>query len=195
MDVALSHAQGQRALKQRNLLALAVLALTLLAIALFFVAAARNREIVLQPVIRSPLTISSAGVSREYLELVTRDTAVLILNRNPQNLEYWMGEVLRIASPRTQGRLRADLMKIVNEQRGSSIAQFFTIEAMKIDPDEKVSEVSGQLHTIVGEKVISKEHRIFRFTWEYSGLTLRLLGFGMVRPAGGRAGALEESKP
>ncbi len=34
----------------------------------------------MQPVLRSPLTISSAGVSREYLELITRDVVVLILS-------------------------------------------------------------------------------------------------------------------
>lgn len=192
MDIALSHAEGQRVLKQRNLLAIVAIGLGLLAIALFFTATARDREIVLQPVIRAPLTISSAGVSRAYLELVTRDAAVLVLNRNPQNLEYWMGEVMRIASPRTQGRLRAELMKIVTEQRGSSIAQFFTMESMRIDTDALVSEVSGQLHTVVGEKVVAREDRTFRFTWEYSGLSLRLLGFGMVRTASERPGAFGE---
>src|SRR3546814_12444938 len=79
------------------------------------------------------LTVSSAGVSREYLEMITRDTVVLTLDRSPQNLEYWMSEVLEITAPRMQGRIKADLMKIVSEQRGSSIAQFFTIEKMEID--------------------------------------------------------------
>src|SRR3546814_5377043 len=91
----------------------------------------RDREVVLQPILRSPVTVSSAGVSREYLEMITRDTVVLTLNRSPQNLEYWMNAVLDITAPASQGKVKADLLKIVNEQRGSSISQFFTIEKME----------------------------------------------------------------
>ncbi|NWM30160.1 conjugal transfer protein TraE, partial [Escherichia coli] len=54
----------------------------------------RDREIVLQPILASPLVVNSSGVSRQYLELVTRDTAVLTLDRSPANLEYWMKSVL-----------------------------------------------------------------------------------------------------
>ncbi|EGI53711.1 hypothetical protein SUS17_3478 [Sphingomonas sp. S17] len=92
-----------------------------------------------------------------------------------------MNAVLEITSPRVQGKIKADLLKIVNEQRGSSISQFFTIESMDIDPKNLRSEVTGELHTIVGNKVISRERRTFRYDWEYEGLSLRLVGFGMVR--------------
>ena len=180
MEITYQHAQNQRILKQRNLLVVVAAALAALTTLLFFVTVMRDREIVLQPVLRSPLTVSSAGVSREYLELITRDTAVLTLDRSPQNLEYWMKSVLDITAPSAQGKLKADLMKIVNEQRGSSIAQFFTIQTMEIDPKNLWSTVTGDLHTIVGNKVVSNERRTFRFDWEYSGVSLKLVGFGMV---------------
>lgn len=180
MDLAYQHAHNQRILKQRNLLVVVAAALAGLVVILFLVSASRDREIVLQPVLTSPLAVSSVGVSRQYLEMVTRDTAVLTLDRSPQNLEYWMKEVLAITSPKAQGKVKADLLKILDEQRGSSIAQFFTIQSMKIDPKNLVSEVTGDLHTIVGDKVISKELRTFRYNWEYSGLSLKLIGFGMV---------------
>jgi conjugal transfer pilus assembly protein TraE len=40
--------------------------------------------------------------------------------------------------------------------------------------------VSGDLTTIVGSKVVSKQPRTFRYDWEYSGLSLKLIGFGVV---------------
>lgn len=180
MERAYQHAQNQRVLQQRNLLVGVASVLAGLSTLLFFISISRDREVVLQPLLRSPLTLSSAGVSREYLEMVTRDAAVLTLDRSPQNLEYWMKSVLDITAPQAQGRLKADLLKIVDEQRGSSIAQFFTILTMQIDPKQLWSEVTGDLHTIVGNKIVSKERRTFRFTWEYSGVSLRLIGFGMV---------------
>jgi conjugal transfer pilus assembly protein TraE len=183
MDLAYSHAHSQRILRQRNLLVVVAVALAGLAALLLMFGISRDREIVLQPVLRSPLTVSSAGVSREYLEMITRDVVVLTLDRSPQNLEYWMNSVLAITSPRKQGKIKADLLKIIDEQRGTSIAQFFTIQSMEIDTRNLRSEVTGTLHTIVGEKVISKEQRRFRYDWEYEGLSLRLVGFGMVRAA------------
>ena len=181
MDLAFSHASNQRVLRQRNFLVVVAGALAAITALLLAFGISRDREIVLQPVLRSPVTVSSAGVSREYLEMITRDVVVLTLDRSPQNLEYWMNAVLEITSPRVQGKIKADLLKIVNEQRGSSISQFFTIESMDIDPKNLRAEVTGELHTIVGNKVISRERRTFRYDWEYEGLSLRLVGFGMVR--------------
>ena len=152
---------------------------TLLVI-MFAVSASRNREIVLQPILKSPMTISSSGVSKDYLEMVTRDTSTLLLNRSPENLQYWMDEILAIASPKHHGRLKAALVRIVTEQEGSSVSQYFTPLGMKVDPKTLTSEVNGILHTVVGSKEVTAEAKNFRFYWEYSGLSLRLKGFGMV---------------
>lgn len=186
MDISYQHSRNQQVLKQRNLLALSVAALGCLTLVLLVILGTRNREIVLQPVLRTPLTISSSGVSHDYLEMVTRDVALLTLDRSPQNLDYWLDAVLAITAPRVQGRIKADLLKIVDEQRGSSIAQFFTIQSMKIDTRNLRSEVTGDLSTIVGSKVVSKQHRTFRYDWEYAGLSLKLIGFGMVEKPEGK---------
>ncbi|KKW90418.1 type IV conjugative transfer system protein TraE [Sphingobium chungbukense] len=186
MELSYSHSHSQRVLRQRNILAVVAAALSALSILLLTFTVSRDREVVLQPILRSPITVSSAGVSREYLEMVTRDTVVLTLNRSPQNLEYWMNSVLDIAAPEAQGRIKGDLLKIVNEQRGSSISQFFTIEKMELDTKGLHSEVSGNLHTVVGNKVVSNESRTFRYDWKYSGLSLKLIGFGMVTAEKGK---------
>lgn len=180
MDLGIQHSQSQRILRQRNMLVVALAALALLMALVLLWAGSRSREIVLQPILRSPLTLTSAGASREYLELVTRDVALLVLDRSPDNLEYWMESVLAVTSPKAHGKIKADLMKIVTEQRGSSIAQFFTMQSMTVDPKTLRSEVSGHLSTIVGSKVVTREPRTFRFDWEYTGVSLRLVGFGMV---------------
>ena len=181
MDHALSLAHVRRSIRQRNALGLTSLVLAGLVGILIMVAATRDREIVLQPVLRSPLKLSSSGVSADYLEMVTRDTALMALNRSPANLQYWMDSVLAIATPESHGALKRDLVKIVEEQRGSSVSQFFTIAGLRVDPDRLTSEVSGTLHTIAGSKQVAAEPRRFRFYWSYRGLTLQLKGFVRVR--------------
>ncbi len=183
MDLSYQHTQGQRILRQRNMLGIVAVVLASTVALLLLMSATRSREIVLQPVLRSSVTVSSAGVSRDYLEQITRDVALLTLNRSPNSLDYWMDSVLSIVSPRTQGKVKADLLKIVDEQRGSSIAQFFNIQSMEIDTGALRSRVTGEMTTIAGQQVVSREPRTFRFDWEYSGLSLKLVGFGMEQPA------------
>jgi conjugal transfer pilus assembly protein TraE len=183
MDLSYSHTQNQRVLKQRNMLVVTSLVLAGLVAVLGVAASSRDREVVLQPVLRTPLTISSAGVSREYLEAVTRDAAVLTLNRTPQSLDYWMKSVLEMVHPSAYGQVKADLLKIVDDQRGTSIAQFFTVESLKVDPQALTSEVTGVLHTMVGRQEVSATPKTFHYGWVYNGLSLKLVQFGMVEKA------------
>lgn len=96
MDLSITHQQSQRLLKQRDLLAVASTLLFGVSVLLTLAASSRDREVVLQPVLARPLTLSSSHIDRDYLELVTRDAALLTLNRSPSNLQYWMDAILEI---------------------------------------------------------------------------------------------------
>jgi conjugal transfer pilus assembly protein TraE len=180
MELGITHRQSQRLLRQRNILAIAAAGLFALCVILTLLAASRDREVVLQPVLPRPLTLTSGRVDKDYLELVTRDAALLTLNRSPSNLQYWMDAILGLTDPRTHGRMKAELLKVFNEQSGSNVSQYFTIETLKVDPDHLTSEVSGVLHTVVGSKDVTEEARTFRYVWSYSGVSLKLAAFGRV---------------
>lgn len=184
MDLGFAHDTAQRTLKQRNLLALVSLVLGVLLIVMFTAASTRDREIVLQPVIPHEMTISSAGVSPEYLEAVTRDAAQLALNRSPETLPYWVDSLVKITAPENQGKLKTELMGIVRDQEGSQITQFVAIDWIRVDPDELTSQVGGVVHTIVGSRDVRREHKVYQFNWKYTGVSLRLAGFGLVMPTG-----------
>ncbi len=180
MDLGITHRQSQRLLRQRNLLAISTAVLFGLSIVLTITAAGQSREIVLQPVLARPLLLTAGHVDKDYLELMTRDVALLTLNRSPANLQYWMDAILAITDPKTHGRMKAELLKIFNEQNGSNVSQYFTMETLKVDPDRLTSEVSGVLHTVVGSKDVTGEARTFRYVWTYSGVSLKLAAFGRV---------------
>ena len=116
-----SHERSQALLRQRNMFALTSAGLALAVVITGGLAATRDREVVLLPTMRAPLTISSAGASADYLEFVTRDAALMLLNRSPEGLDYWMAAILDLADPASHGRLKADLVRIVEEQRGSDV--------------------------------------------------------------------------
>lgn len=184
MDLDLAHSNAQRVLRQRNALAVGSLVLAVLLAGTFVVAQRRDREVVLVPTLRTQVTLSSVAVSPEYLEMVTRDVAALTLNRSPESLNWWMNSILEITDERARGQVKKDLMKIVAEQQGSQITQFFTPDMLQVDPVHLQSEVGGIVHTVVASKEVTNAHRVFRFTWAYNGVSLKLAGFGMVsKPA------------
>ena len=180
MQASIAHEQAQVFLRQRN--RLAGLAGLLGVTSLFAIGAAvtGDREIILVPVTAEQITVSSAGVTAPYLELVTRDTALMLLNRSPESLDYWMGQILKLADPAAHGRLKAELVRIVEEQRGSDVAQAFVIRSIAVDPKALTSTVTGTLKTFVGAQVIASEERRFSFRWTYSGLRLALTGFAQI---------------
>ena len=172
-----AYEEAQRHLKQRNRFAAlsAVLGLTsLLAVG---AAATREESVILVPVTTERLTLGSGGTDAHYLELVTRDTALMLLNRAPESLDYWMEQVLKVADPSAHGSLKAELVRIVEEQRGSDISQAFVIAEMHVDPKALTSTVTGTLKTFVGAQVIASQRRSFRFRWSKRGLSLALAGF------------------
>ncbi|MEM6409958.1 MAG: type IV conjugative transfer system protein TraE [Pseudomonadota bacterium] len=180
MELSLAHEASQRTLKQRNLLAIISVVLGILVVVMFVAALTRDREIVLQPILPSEMALSSAAVTPEYLEAVTRDTAQLALNRTPETLQYWMDGLVAIAAPEARGALKADLMEIMREQQDSQVTQFVTIDWIRTDPESLTSQVGGVLHTVVGSRDVRREHKIFEFQWKYTGVSLRLKGFGVV---------------
>lgn len=177
MHSDISHERQQSLLRQRNLFALTSAGLGLALVVAGSLAATRDREVVLVPTVPKALTVSSAGVEADYLELVTRDAALVLLNRSPEGLDYWMSEILKLADPASYGRLKAELVRIVEEQRGSDVTQAFVIRSMTVDPKGLTSDVTGTLKTFVGAQVIASNDRSFRFRWSRHGLALGLTGF------------------
>ena len=180
MFLDVSHERQQSLLRQRNLFALASASLSVMFTVAAGFATTRDREVVLVPTAARELIVSSSGVSADYLELVTRDAALMLLNRSPEGLDYWMTETLKLADPASHGRLKAELVRIVEEQRGSDVTQAFVITSMTVDPDGLTSEVAGTLKTFVGAQVIASDERRFRFRWTYRGLRLALSGFAQI---------------
>ena len=85
-----------------------------------------------------------------------------------------------LGDPSAHGALKAELVKIVTEQRGSDVSQAFVINGMTVDPKGLTSDVEGDLKTFVGGQVIASETKRFRFGWSYAGLRLSLTSFALV---------------
>ena len=72
MDIQQINSDHQRVLRQRNMLLMTTVAAFSLGVVGLLAAVSGDKQLVLQPVLRTPLTVSSASLSREYLEAVIR---------------------------------------------------------------------------------------------------------------------------
>ena len=129
-----AYEEAQRHLRQRNRFAALASVLGLTSLLAVGAAATREESVILVPVTSERLTLGSDATDAHYLELVTRDTALMLLNRAPESLDYWMEQVLKVADPAAHGSFKAELVKIVDEQRGSDISQAFVISRMEVEP-------------------------------------------------------------
>ena len=89
-----AYEEAQRHLAQRNRFAALAAMLGLTSLIAIGAAATREESVVLVPVTAERLTLTSGALEAHYLELVTRDTALMLLNRAPESLDYWMEQVI-----------------------------------------------------------------------------------------------------
>ena len=178
MLAEISHGRAQSLLKQRNMLLIVGIALVVLIMLLVVGLLSKDREVVLTPVLSAPMTITSGQVTPEYLQVVTRDAATVLLNRTPEGLDYWMSEGLRLVNPAAYGKVKAGLVRIVDQERQSDITQAFAMTAMSVDTPNLTVDVTGRVTTFVGSKLITTIKSTYRFRWVYSGLSLSLVEFG-----------------
>jgi conjugal transfer pilus assembly protein TraE len=180
MDITVSHQRAQAYLRQRNMLAFVCCGLLALSLWSFIALSGKKAQYILVPTVSSPLKIDSTGVSREYLEVVTRDAANLILNRSPAGLDYWMSEILGLVHPSSYGRMKAEMLKLVTDLKGSSVSQSFSPTKYVVDPKALTSTIEGELRTYVGTQEVSRARHIWRIRWNYTGLRLSMLSFDQV---------------
>ena len=95
MRAEFAHEQAQTYLRQRNRFAVLAGVLGLTTLVSLGAAVTRDEQVVLVPITSERITVSSGGIDAPYLELVTRDTALMLLNRAPESLDYARGASCR----------------------------------------------------------------------------------------------------
>ena len=81
-----AYEEAQRHLRQRNRFAALAAVLGLTSLLAVGAAATRDESVILVPVTSERLTLGSDATDAHYLELVTRDTALMLLNRAPESV-------------------------------------------------------------------------------------------------------------
>ncbi len=136
-----------------------------------------SRQTILVPTLTSDLTISGAGVSRDYLERIARDATYVFLNRSPQTEEFFDRQVERLTTPETYREIKQALIADRLERQDSRAAQVFFPQSFFVSPKELYVEVTGRLELMNAREIIKSEDKTFGLTYERQGSLVLLKSF------------------
>lgn len=120
-----------------------------------------ERTILVPPTIEKSFWVSSAGMSKSYLEQMAYWYAGLALTTTKTTGGYQKKLFLQHASPEKTGQLAAEMTARLGFIEKNSASTMFTVQSL--NTDEKLMRVAvfGDLETFVQDKRISIKHVIY----------------------------------
>ena len=134
MLAQISHERSQALLRQRNLFALTSAGLAIALVVAGGLAATRDREVVLVPTLRAAADDFERRGQRRLPRIRHPRCRADAAQPQPRGARLLDGPDPRTRRSGSHGHLKAELVRIVEEQRGSDVTQAFVIKAMKVDP-------------------------------------------------------------
>ena len=142
--------------RQRNV-AVGLLLVALVSIVVLSLSVtAKKDQLVLVPLTSQPMTVEAGKVRRDYL----RETAITISyffeNITPETADYFKERILSVTHPSARGRISADLQDTVERWKDGSSSRAWYPRDVYEDPKSLYVEVSGELRTFVGTKLVDQ---------------------------------------
>ena len=171
--------------RQRNvafvLLLVALVAIVILSLSV----TAKKDQIILVPLTNHPMTVEAGKVRRDYL----RETAITISyffeNITPETAEYFEERILSVTHPSARGRISAGLQETVERwQDGSSSRAWYPRDIYE-DPKTLYVEVTGELRTFVGMKLVDQRQMTLAMQFFQEGYSLYLQDIKEITPQEG----------
>ena len=121
--------------------------------------------------------VSNKRVSREYIELISKEIINSILNITPQNEKYVKQNILKRASPSEYGRMKYEIEKVQEDLKVRQISMRYAITHINVSEAKLEAEISGYLTSYVGLKETGKNFTKYKIGYEYAGGMLMINEF------------------
>ena len=163
--------------KQRNLLFYANVVTMFSIVILSCTLLRQDRVTVIVPgYTGNQFSVSTRGVSREYLELVSKDTIFTLLNITPYN-DYAREKILKITSPEKYGKVKQEIEGMIEDLITRQISLRFVPVKLELNEEKLTADISGYLASYVGVKQTENAFVKYRLGFEYQGGVLTLIEY------------------
>jgi conjugal transfer pilus assembly protein TraE len=137
-----------------------------------------QKVIILPPVVDRKIEIRGSEVNDDYLKLMARYGAKLLLDYDPSNIEENFSDFLKLATPEVFGSMRSQMDKIIEEVQRLRVSSSFHIHTIKRLGSQNRIEIVGERtkrsdNTLVSQDI---EHHLIDYeidegTFHIKGVT------------------------
>lgn len=175
--------KAEKGNRKRELVIL-ILSIALL-LALYVAAKNANRErtIVVPPKINNTFWVDSNDASPEYLQEMSTYLIFLINNVSPSTVEYQKELFISKVNPSQQGELTLELDKQAQRIKRNNLVTMYYIKGFRIDSESNKVVITGQLNSLIGDKLISSQEKVYRIGYQIINGKLYVNEYGEVNSA------------
>lgn len=157
-------------LSQRNSLAVLSIGLVFSNLLLVVMVFLKTEKTILVPLdLQTPCWVQGTRVSREYLEHLGRDVAMLMLDISPSSFPYKHAAILKHVSPEGYGPLKSQLIKDEEQYTSLQLSTSFKPSEIQADPDSLTVQVKGTLTSYMAQKKVQSSLETLHLKFTHRG--------------------------
>lgn len=126
------------------------------------------------------LWVMQSQVSNEYLAVLSRNIADLMLNVTPSNVDAQHKEVLRMVASKYSATLKSQLANIAKAVTDNHISQNFYINSIKIINNKNVVYINGSLNNYIDKSLASSVEHMYKLTFEVANYGIQLINLELI---------------
>lgn len=173
--------KARKTIRNRNIIIVFLVSMTYMATFVAYKNSNRERTIVSPSEVHETFWIDSNNASPNYLQDMSTYFVLLANNISPTNVEFQYKIFLAKVNPNQQGQLKLLLDKQAQRVKRNNLITMFYIKGYQIDADANKVVVTGQLDSLIGDKMISSQEKQYRIGYQLINGKLYVNEYGEVQ--------------
>ena len=173
----------KRGVRSRDVLLFILVITNLLTVSVAYKNLSRERTIIAPPVTRETFWIDSSDADPKYLQEMSTYFVLLANNISPSNIDYQNKLFLNYVNPAQQAELKSALDQQAQRVKRNQLVTMFYIKGFRVDAASNKVVITGQLDTLVGDKLTSSVEKMYRIGYQIINGKLYITEYGEVQSA------------
>ncbi|HRG61588.1 MAG TPA: type IV conjugative transfer system protein TraE [Burkholderiales bacterium] len=173
----------KRGVRSRDVLLFILVITNLLTVSVAYKNLSRERTIITPPVTRETFWIDSSDADPKYLQEMSTYFVLLANNISPSNIDYQNKLFLNYVNPAQQAELKSALDQQAQRVKRNQLVTMFYIKGFRVDAASNKVVITGQLDTLVGDKLTSSVEKMYRIGYQIINGKLYITEYGEVQSA------------
>lgn len=175
--------KAKKEIRKRDIIILILSITHFMAIGVAYKNMNRERTTIIPPVTRETFWVDSSDADPKYLQEMSTYFVLLANNISPSNIDYQNKLFLNYVNPAQQAELKSALDQQSQRVKRNQLVTMFYIKGFRVDSASNKVVITGQLDTLVGDKLTSSVEKMYRIGYQIINGKLYITEYGEVQSA------------